>query len=67
MSITLRFQARDRSLTGVDTDPSATPASGDTDGIVEEGRPELGRIDVSAGRGSASASNNLRFKILRIN
>jgi hypothetical protein len=46
MSITLRFQARDRSLTGVDTDPSATPASGDTDGIVEEGRPELGRFRI---------------------
>lgn len=67
MSITLRFQARDRSLTGIDTDPSATPVSDDTVGIIEEDRPEPCRVDVSADRGSASASNNLRFKIFRIN
>lgn len=67
MSITLRFQARDRSLTGVDTDPSVTPVSGDTDGIVEEENGEPCRVDVSAGRGSASASNSLRFRIFRIN
>ena len=67
MSITLRFQARERSLTGVDTDPSATPVSSDTDGIVEEEGAEPCRMDVSAGRVSASASNSLRFRILRIN